>query len=68
MTVITDVKQTIAGLKGIQASFEQFSLATDNKQAKQMYATAAEQATSILNLVEPRVQEILKEEPQYREL
>ena len=34
MTVITQVKQTIAGLKNAQASFETFSLGTDNQEAK----------------------------------
>ena len=34
MTVITQVKQTIAGLKSAQASFETFSLGTDNQEAK----------------------------------
>ena len=37
MTVISDVKQTIAGLKSAQASLETFSLGTDNQQAKKLY-------------------------------
>ncbi|RBN43025.1 DUF1657 domain-containing protein, partial [Priestia megaterium] len=37
MTVINQVKQTLAGLKSAQASFEGFALATDNEQAKQLY-------------------------------
>lgn len=67
MTVGTDVKEALAGLKGIQASFEQFALQTENKTAKQMYVNAAEQADQIIQLVEPRLQEIEKEEPQYKE-
>ena len=35
MTVITQVKQTLAGLKSAQASLETFSLGTDNQEAKQ---------------------------------
>lgn len=66
MTVGSQVKQTIAGLKSVQASFEQFALETENKQAKQMYANAAEQTTQILQSVEPRVQQIEQEEPQYK--
>jgi len=34
MTVITQIKQTLAGLKSAQASFETFALGTDNQQAK----------------------------------
>lgn len=67
MTVATQVKQTIAGLKSVQASFEQFALETDNKQAKQMYQDAAQQTMSILQSVEPRVQQIEQEEPQYKQ-
>ncbi|QKY68880.1 DUF1657 domain-containing protein [Lentibacillus sp. CBA3610] len=66
MTVSSDIKQTIAGLKSAQASFEQFALATQNKQAKQMYEDAAQQTQTILQNVEPRVQQIEQEEPQYK--
>ncbi|MGF9769479.1 DUF1657 domain-containing protein [Bacillus albus] len=43
MTVITKLKQTIAGLKSAQACLEGFVLDTDNKQAKQLYIDAAQQ-------------------------
>lgn len=66
MTVGKQVKQAVAGLKSVQASFEQFALETENQQAKQMYTQAAEQTATILQNVEPRVQEIEKEEPQYK--
>ncbi|GLO65825.1 MULTISPECIES: DUF1657 domain-containing protein [Oceanobacillus] len=67
MTVGTQVKQTIAGLKSAQASFEQFALQTDNKQAQQIYQQAAQQTQAILDSVEPRMQQIEQEEPQYRQ-
>lgn len=67
MTVATQVKQTIAGLKSAQASFEQFALQTENKQAKQIYQNAAQQTQTILDSVEPRMQQIEQEEPQYRQ-
>ncbi|CAI9385668.1 DUF1657 domain-containing protein [Niallia sp. Sow4_A1] len=65
MTVISDVKQTIAGLKSAQASLETFALATDNQSAKQIYQTAAQQTQQIVDSLNPRLQEIQKEEPQY---
>lgn len=68
MTVATQVKQAIASLRSVQASFEQFSLQTENQQAKQLYANAAEQTKQILQTVEPRLKEIEQEEPQYRQL
>ncbi|MGP7818479.1 DUF1657 domain-containing protein [Niallia sp. 01092] len=65
MTVISDVKQTVAGLKSAQASFETFALATDNESAKQLYQDAAKQTQQIIDTLNPRVQEIEQEEPQY---
>ncbi len=67
MTVGTQVKQTIAGLKSAQASFETFALATDNQSAKQIYQTAAQQTQSIIDSIVPRLQEIQQEEPQYNQ-
>jgi len=67
MTVSSQVRQAIAGLKSVQASFEQFALQTENKQAKQMYVNAAEQTKQVLQQVEPRIQEIEQEEPQYKQ-
>jgi 16S rRNA C1402 (ribose-2'-O) methylase RsmI len=67
MTVGTQVKQALAGLKSAQASFEGFALATDNQNAKQLYQQAAQQAQAILDSIEPRLQEIQAEEPQYNQ-
>lgn len=66
MTVSSQVKQTLAGLKSAQASFEQFALQTENKSAKQMYENAAQQTQNVLQSVEPRVQQMETEEPQYK--
>ncbi|WP_260288750.1 DUF1657 domain-containing protein [Peribacillus aracenensis] len=67
MTVINDVNKTIAGLKSAQASFETFSLGTDNEQAKQLYQDAAKQTQSVIDSIEPRIQQIEQEEPQYKQ-
>ena len=67
MTVGTQVKQTVAGLKSAQASFETFALQTDNEQAKQLYKNAATQTQTIIDSIEPRLQQILQEEPQYNQ-
>lgn len=66
MTVGTNIKQTIAGLKSAQASFETFALETDNKAAKQLYQDAAQQTQTIIDNVQPRLQQIQQEEPQYK--
>ncbi len=67
MTVITQVKTTLVGLKSAQASFETFALQTDNQSAKQLYQQAAQQTQSIVDMLEPRVNEIMQEEPQYNQ-
>jgi rRNA maturation protein Rpf1 len=67
MTVINDVKTALAGLKSAQASFETFALGTDNQQAKQLYQDAAKQTQSVVDSIEPRVQQIEQEEPQYKQ-
>jgi hypothetical protein len=68
MTVSSQVKQTLAGLKSAQASLETFALQTQNKKAKQMYAQAAQSTQTILDTLEPRVQQLETEEPQYKGL
>lgn len=67
MTVISDVKQTMAGLKTVQASFETFALSTENQQAKTLYQDAAQQTQTIIDGFSPRIEQILQEEPQYRQ-
>ena len=67
MTVVTQVQQTLAGLKSAQASFEGFSLETENQQAKQMYQQAAQQTQQVIDQVNQRLQEIQQEEPQYNQ-
>jgi hypothetical protein len=66
MTVSAQVKQAVAGLKSAQASFETFALQTEDQKAKQMYTQAATQTQSIVDSLQPRVQQIEKEEPQYK--
>lgn len=67
MTVKSQVKQTVAGLKSAQASLEQFSLQTQNQQAKQLYQNAAQQTQMIVDSLNPRLQELDSEEPQYQQ-
>lgn len=67
MTVAAQVKQTIAGLKSAQASFETFALGTENQNAKQLYQNAAQQTQTIIDSISPRLQEIEQEEPQYKQ-
>ena len=67
MTVINNVKTTLAGLKSAQASLETFALSTDNQQAKDLYKSLAQQTQSIVDSLNPRIEEMEQEEPQYRQ-
>lgn len=67
MTVATQVKQTVASLKGAQASLESFALQTENQQAKQLFQNAAQQTQMIVDTVDARMKEIEAEEPQYKQ-
>ncbi|GGF68660.1 NADH dehydrogenase [Paenibacillus albidus] len=66
MTVASQVKTCVASLKGAQASLEQFALETQNQDAKTLFTNAADQTKQIVQQVESRVQELEKEEPQYK--
>lgn len=66
MTVASQVKQTLAGLKGAQANLETFALQTQNQQAKQLFTNLAQQTKTIVDSLEPRIQQIEMEEPQYK--
>lgn len=66
MTVASQVKQTLANLKSVQANLENFALQTQNQMAKQLYTNAAQQTKSIIDSLEPRINEIENQEPQYK--
>ncbi|TYO97292.1 DUF1657 domain-containing protein [Desulfallas thermosapovorans] len=66
MTVGTQVKQTLASLKSAQASLEMFAMQTQNQQAKDLYTKAAQQTQAIVDSLEPRINEIEQQEPQYK--
>ncbi len=67
MTVQTQLQQTIASAQSVQANLVQFSLETENQQAKIMYEQLAEQQKNILTLLEGRYQQVLQEEPQFNQ-
>jgi hypothetical protein len=66
MTVASQVKTCVASLKSAQASLETFALGTQNQQAKQMFEQAAKATQQIVDQLEPRVQMLEQEEPQYK--
>ena len=66
MTVYKQLKQTVADVKSVQASFELFSYQTKDKNAAEAFKKAFEETKSIISSLETRVLQIEKEEPQYK--
>ncbi len=66
MSISSQVKQTLSGLKSAQASFETFALQTQNQQAKGLYTQAAQQTQAVIDTIEPRINQIETEEPTYK--
>ncbi|WP_017727462.1 DUF1657 domain-containing protein [Halalkalibacterium ligniniphilum] len=67
MTVQTQLQQAISSAQSVQASLTQFSLETENQQAKAMFEQLAEQQKNIVTLLEGRYQQVLQEEPQFNQ-
>ncbi|WP_156289821.1 DUF1657 domain-containing protein [Oceanobacillus salinisoli] len=65
MTVINQVQQALANAKSAQASFESYSLKTQDESAKEMYINAAGQLQTIIDGLENRLKEIERDEPSY---
>ena len=66
MTVIANVKQTLATLKGSEATLRLYSLQERDKNAKAIYTEAFEEISKIKIDLEKRVGAMELEEPQYK--
>lgn len=66
MTVISKVKQTLASLKGIEATLEMYSLQERDKESKAIYNEASKEIGRIKTDLEKRIGFMEFEEPQYK--
>ena len=66
MTVSSKVKQTLATLKGTEATLRVYSLQERDKEARAIYSEAFEEISKIKIDLEKRVSTIEFEEPQYK--
>jgi len=66
MTVISNVKQTLATLKGSEATLRLYSLQERNEDAKAIYTEAFEEINKIKIDLEKRIGALELEEPQYK--
>jgi hypothetical protein len=67
MTVQTQIQTAIASAKSVEASLAQFSLETQNQQAKQLFQQLSQQQKNIVTQLEGRYQQVLEEEPQFNQ-
>jgi hypothetical protein len=66
MTVGSRVKQSLAGLKGIEATLRTYSVQSSNTAEKEAYIKALRTIESVTNDLENRIKTIEFEEPQYK--
>lgn len=65
MTVASQVKQSLASLKSIHATFHQFALSSADEQAQRTFHEAMMLTEEIIVDVKQRISQLEREEPQY---
>lgn len=66
MTVASQVKQTLASLKGIQGTLRIYTTQTQDEETKTVFNDALDVTSGIINDLEERVQVLEFQEPQYK--
>lgn len=66
MTVASQLKQTLAGLKGAESTLSIYSLQTRSKEAVEVYKEALHVTGKVIKDIEDRIKVLELEEPQYK--
>ncbi|MBU5591307.1 DUF1657 domain-containing protein [Clostridium sp. MSJ-4] len=66
MTAISKVKQTLATLKGAEATLKMYSLQERDKKSRAIYNEASKEISEIKTDLEKRIGAMEFEEPQYK--
>jgi hypothetical protein len=66
MTVASQVKQTLASLKGVQGTLRTYTLQTRDKETQSVYDNSLEITEIIIRDLEDRLKTLEFEEPQYK--
>lgn len=66
MTIAAQVKQTLASLKGIEATLKNFSVIEENPDAKTILNDNAQRVNQVINDFEKRLSVLEFAEPQYK--
>jgi hypothetical protein len=65
MTVASQVKQTLASLKGVEATIETYALHHPDQETKEEFRQCKDNVKKIVDELEKRVGQMELEEPQY---
>lgn len=68
MTIGTKIQQTIASAESVAANLKQFALDTNNQQWKGAFNQLAQNMDAIVQELKEREQQIMSEEPQYKQM
>ncbi|SHE30273.1 DUF1657 domain-containing protein [Desulforamulus putei] len=68
MTVASQVKQTIASLKGTKATLDTFYQIEQNEENRQLLEKNSRRISQVIDNLEKRVRALEYEEPQYKGL
>lgn len=66
MTVASNVKQTLASLKGIESTLKVYSVQSRNNEEKTVYKEELQIVESVIRDIENRLKTLEFEEPQYK--
>lgn len=66
MTVASQVKQTLASLKGVRGTLNMYTLQTRDDEIQSVYTNSLEIADNIISDLEDRLKNLELEEPQYK--
>jgi hypothetical protein len=66
MTVASQIKQTLASLKGAQGTLRVYSTQSRDKETRMMFSKAMEETHLVIEDLESRMKTLEFEEPQYK--
>ncbi len=66
MTVASQIKQTLASLKGARGTLSTYKVQTMDEETQSVYTNSLEIADTIINDLEDRLKALEFEEPQYK--
>lgn len=66
MTVASNIKQTLASLKGIESTLRIYSVQSRNEEEKAVYKNQLQTVESVIKDIEDRLKTLEFEEPQYK--